>query len=73
MQTNDKLHREIIVEKQKINIKTFSINGNEITNLTKIQLNSIINNTSYNIIYNDCKYIIRGANPSNSVRVTWHC
>ena len=65
MQTNDKLNKRVIDQKEKITIKTFYINGNEITNLIKIQQNSIKINTPYNIIFKDCKYIIRSANPSN--------
>lgn len=73
MLTKEKSDKEEIEQNEKKSFIKFSIKGNEITTSIKIQQNSIKNNTPYTIIFKDCKYIIRGANPSNAIRVTWHC
>ena len=53
--------------------KTYNINGKDITDLTEIIDNSKYKNIPYKIKYNEHIFYIRGADPTNNLRVTWRC
>ena len=53
--------------------KNMNINGIEISNKVIINDNSIKNRVPYIIRYENYNYVIRGANPKDNLRVTWHC
>ena len=53
--------------------KKYIIKGEEITDLVEIIDNSKYINIPYKIKYNEYVFYIRGANPTNNLRVTWRC
>ena len=53
--------------------KKMNINGIEISNKVIVNVNSIKNRVPYIIRYENYNYVIRGANPKDNFRVTWHC
>lgn len=55
------------------NKKTYIIKGENITDLVEIIDNSKFKNIPYKIKYNEYIFYIRGADPTNNLRVTWRC
>ena len=53
--------------------KKYIIKGEEITDLVEIIDNSKYINIPYKIKYNEYVFYIRGANPTNNLRVAWRC
>ena len=51
----------------------FKLKGLNITKEIIIKKDTIKNNTPYTLTYKGYNFYIRGADPTNSQRVTWHC
>ena len=76
---NEKILKNLQLEKKRNNEKVskvkkaYTVNGKDITDLTEIIDNSKYTNIPYKIKYNEHIFYIRGAEPTNNLRVTWRC
>ena len=60
-------------ENKTIFKKTYIIKGEDITDLIEIVDKLKFKNIPYKIKYNEYIFYIRGAEPTNNLRVTWRC